>query len=267
MFKTKISLLLLLIGILAISCKKDNDTKPENLIGNPNGAKKLLAKVTMGNGDVSEFTYDENNRVIKLQESSLLANYTYNKEGKLESATSMDGTIPVRNEFEWSTDGKTLTTLKYVNGLIDTKFIQEINADGEPTKETEFKPDADNWIENGYTVYNWTDGDLMSFEYWSYAKDTQGVTELIKLYYVSYEYDAKINPVRHFTFITTNGNYSMHMASINNRTVSTHYYRDSKTNETTYSYEYDADDYPLGYQSKQTANQQVTVTTVEYTYK
>lgn len=265
-------LILILLSMIIISCKKDD---PAVDFRDPSKAACLLAEIASGD-DTTLFSYNDESKIIKLEEKpEEYMEITYDSEGKI---SRIDEFYP-NNEayytlYTWAND--LIEAVYYEQEVAEwvasIKRVSELNGNKEVIKITDYA-ENNGWVESGdYFLFEWSDGNMTKAENWDnysssgtknsssfkknaspfasakhmYAKKRSIKSKMdeYKIYSTTLiEYDGKINPLRYITmgnlidpdeFNSSKNNWAKKtVTDLNNRVVTS-----------IYSYLYDDKDFP-----------------------
>ena len=181
----KTALFILILGLMGLSaCKKDESIEP---LGS---SPKLLVSIMENNLLITDFKYDSLNRLIQLNNYhadtiSYSENYQYDSDNKLIQRI-FAGFIET---YEYTRDGKLLTTKKYYNPTGKVWNIEYQYDKGRIIKGITFYEGT----QTGYIVFKYdSQGNTIERTEYPNSPDLKG----FKIEQFKIDYDTKINPVK-----------------------------------------------------------------------
>lgn len=178
-FVHKILFFITFLGVLlASACNQDKGTVTPNVL-------RKLDKVTLSDGNFSNYTYDANGRVSRIDNKTFYETYTYNASSIIETNIGINGTIITPSTFVHALNAQGVAiSSSYTINPFNHLDEYERNAEGFITRIVfKYKSStATAWIADGEYRYTYdSDGDLITGIYYAANGAIQNT--------VRYEYD------------------------------------------------------------------------------
>lgn len=149
------------------SCKKTDE---------PSTSICLLTRYINIDGDVTDLSYDENNRLSRITNNDVDEPYyltlKYNPDGKLLEETHYNnGVKELIFSFFWSGNNVTVSSIYRNNDgdWVETTgaFVYELDSHGQVTRSEAYeKQDNGNLVLDSYDLFEWSNGNITKTEDW-----------------------------------------------------------------------------------------------------
>ncbi|URM35126.1 hypothetical protein [Flavobacterium anhuiense] len=250
----KILCLLSAVAFVFASCSKDDSSDSTSSVL----VKKIIDIDIDGSSSTRDYEYN-GNKIVSMTEDGLLSKYTYTGDyiTKIEEFDT-EGKVDLTTEYTY-TNGKLTTSIEKNTGAkyyYKTTYVH--NADGTVSYDN-FRGTVETGVEQEYGAtgrYTLKDGNLIKLEV-SYYGDERSYL---------YEYDAKNNPFKNVIGL----NLLLEDETIVNNIVKKTEISGSGTNIhttlTTYTYKYDANNFPTEKVESYQSGSYVSTQTTQFVY-
>ncbi|MBF4516513.1 hypothetical protein IRZ71_09165 [Flavobacterium sp. ANB] len=241
------------------SCSKDDNNESESSEPVSSILVKKITDIEI-DGSSSTINYEYNgNKIVSITEDGLVSKYTYTGDyiTKIEELDT-NGKVDLTTEYSYTNGKLTSSIRKNTNAKYYYKTRYVHNADGTVIYDN-FRGIVETGVEQEYGAtgkYTLQDGNIVKLEVSYYGDESSYV----------YEYDTKKHPLKNVTGLGLLLDDETLVNNVIKKTSTSGSGDKISTSITTYSYKYDANDYPTEKVESYQSGNSISTQTTQYTY-